>query len=885
MKDRWKKFFSLFLCLVLLTTTFLHTYANPSDTEDSRTEEEALPTPDYWIRTVEDFLIFSQQCRLDTFSQERVVSLECDLDLTGTSFEGIPTFGGVFLGNNHKITGLSITVEGSVQGLFRYLQETAVVQELTVVGNVEPQGSRGFVGGIVGHNKGKISNCIFDGNIAGGEDVGGIAGYNAVTGIIENCDVRGNIHGDHFVGGIAGENNGVIRTCTNNMTINTTPVENSVDISDITMDTLVDSESVTTITDVGGIAGSNCGVIRSCMNHGNVGYRQMGYNIGGIAGSQMGYIVDCSNFAEVSGRKEVGGIVGQMEPATKLEYHKDTLQILQGDLEVMSQLTDKTSSDLQSSSDTLNGQMSELNAEAENASQAIDILLGEMDTENGQIDRDSVIAATNNLSASLSTMSGITEEILAIGEQTTETMTGNLSAVSDQMSVIGATIGNAADGFGTSFKDVSDEDTAEDTTGKVESCFNFGNLIADMTVGGIVGNIAMESDLDPEEDIEIVGETSLNSEIKLRAVVLLCDNKAKIECKKQYGGGIAGQATMGLIKDCNNSGDILGASADYIGGIAGASQGCVRNCNAKCTLKGASYVGGVLGTGTVLTDSRSMVVINGREKVGHIMGYGEMNENITGNYYLTVKKDLGAVDGISYELEAQPLKREAFFALEGLPDLFKMVSLTFIRESGEVITQNYDFGIVFTQDMIPAMSEKEGFICSWSGVEEHVDQELLFDQVFYENYTPYTTVVQSEQLREKDFPMLLVEGEFEPEYKLKLSISALMPKLSEGQSKVEGYSFRLPDREEGYEFRYLPQSEKKSAQLLFMVYNKDGEWKEATHTQEGSYYIFHVENGATSFCVIEVEEEIHIYLWIIAGVFVVSGVVSGLLIWRRRRKK
>ncbi len=877
MKCRWKKIFSLLLCLCLLTTSFFKAYAEPSE---ENKEGENVVEADIHITTLEEFLSFGENCRLDTYSRGLIVALDCDLDLKDIDFQGIPTFGGTFLGNDHKITGLTISGEGSIKGLFRYLQETAVVQNLTVEGNVEPKGSGNQVGGFVGVNAGRISNCTFSGNISGNEDVGGIAGYNALTGIIENCQVEGNIHGTHFVGGVVGENNGVVRECANRMTVNTTAVENSVEISDITLDTITNSETVITITDVGGIAGGNCGVIRKCTNYEDVGYRQMGYNIGGIAGSQMGYIAECENFGDIQGRKEVGGIVGQMEPATQIKYEKDTLQMLQGDLNTMADLTEKTSSDMQNSSDTLSGQMSQLNTEAENAGQAIEILLGLGEED---VDEDTLLAARNNLSSSLSAMSGITEEMIATWEETTTTMSGNLNAIAEQMRIISNTIGGAEDGFGVVVKDVSDEDTSEDTTGKVEGCINYGELFADMTVGGIVGSIAMESDLDPEEDIDIIGETSLKSEIRLRVVVLRCENKGGVVCKKQYGGGIAGQTTMGLIRACANSGNINGTGADYIGGIAGFSKGYVRNCNVKCRITGAAYVGGILGTGNILFDSRSMVMVEGREKVGHIMGYGKINADITGNAYFVVNKDLGAVDGISYQGIAQPLSREEFFSEEELSELFLSVQITFVRQTEEPVIRTVEMGTVLTRDMIPAIVEKEGYVGVWEGVEEHVGKEIMFDYVFYETYTPYTSVISSREVRENDAPVLLVEGEFLPGYQLSLSPAIVTPSLSKGQSMIEGFTFKLPENEAGYTFRYLPPESAEDTEILITVYSKDGTWREVTWEKEGSYYIFHVDKGDTSFCIIGIEDNGHILLWIAGSMMVFAGCTIGVILWRKKK--
>ncbi len=886
MKNKLKKIISLLLCLTLLSGSILSVYAEPENKEntesENNTEAEVLPEPELLISTVEEFLAFSKKCQLDTYSKDLVVALEKDLDLSDVEFDGIPTFGGVFLGNNHKITGLQIDANGSYQGFFRYIQADAVVRDLTIEGDILPQGSRSYVGAVAGHNAGLVTNCHFAGNIAGIETIGGIVGYNALTGIVEECGTVGNIHGDHFVGGLVGENNGVIRNCKNAMFVNTTELENSVEISDITLETLLNSESVATTTDVGGIAGSNCGVIRRCFNEGNVGYRQIGYNIGGIAGCQMGYIVDCENTAPVAGRKEVGGIVGQMEPATKLEYEKDTLQILQGDLSIMADLTDKAAGDAQDTSDILSGQMSEINTEAEKAGESIDILMKAMEGE--EVDPDTVLAARNNLSGSISSISGTTEEMLETGQQASDTMTGHIEAISEQIRVISTSIGNAADNLGAEVHDVSDEDTAEDFTGKIENCVNYATVMADITVGGIVGSIAMESDLDPEADIDIVGETSLNSEIKLRAVILGCKNRGKVECKKQYAGGVAGQTMMGLIKLSDNTGDVLAEAADYVGGIAGSSRGYVRSCYVKGTITGATYVGGLLGTGLILSDSYSMVKVTGTEKVGQIIGYIRNHEDITENYYFCATGDKGGIDGICYDGIANSLSKEEFFALETQSDIFQTVQITFICEDGEVITTNVAVGTYFSTGMIPQTESVDNRVAIWEGVDECLGKELLFDHVFYEQHLPYKTVLESEETRENGLAILLVEGTFLPDATMRLKETIVAPKTSKRETLIEGFTVILPESEGEIVLRYLPNEDEEIKNIKIVAYNKNGTWRETKVNKVGSYYVFDMQKDETAFYVLSYKS----YKSFIIGAgmgLVTLGVIAGGVHLVRKRKK
>lgn len=142
------KYLSLLLAVWLLASSAVPAaWAAPEDTVS--------------ISSAEDLLALSKNCALDTWSQGKTVALTADLDLTGTEFSPIPTFGGTFLGQGHTISGLRLTAAGSNQGFFRYLQPGAVVQNLHISGAVIPEGTRSTVGGIAGTNAGTIQNCSF----------------------------------------------------------------------------------------------------------------------------------------------------------------------------------------------------------------------------------------------------------------------------------------------------------------------------------------------------------------------------------------------------------------------------------------------------------------------------------------------------------------------------------------------------------------------------------------------------------------------------------------------------------------------------------------------------------------------------------------------------
>lgn len=327
------------------------------------------------ISTADQLLALARDCRLDSWSRGRTVVLTADIDLTGSDFTGIPTFGGTLEGKGYTVSGLTLSEEGSVQGLFRYIQQDAVVQNLHVTGTVQPGGTRAEVGGLAGENAGTIQNCSFSGTVSGTSQIGGIAGSNTVTGLISGCTVGGSVYGTHFVGGIAGQNDGVLSGCTNNAVVNTTVSQNEVKLEDLTLTDLLTTENGADITDIGGIAGSSAGVVRACTNRGAVGYDHIGYNVGGIAGSQTGYVEGCVNYGIVHARKEGGGIAGQMEPSSVLQYSQDTLQQLQGELNTLQGLMNQATRDASASSSELTAQFEDLKNRVDGARSAVDTLI------------------------------------------------------------------------------------------------------------------------------------------------------------------------------------------------------------------------------------------------------------------------------------------------------------------------------------------------------------------------------------------------------------------------------------------------------------------------------------------------------------------------------
>ena len=347
-----------------------------------------------YLHTAEDLVELSQNCTLDSWSQGKAVYLEADIDLAGVVFSPIPTFGGTFQGQGHTISGLSISGSGNVRGLFRYIQPSGTVQDLTVEGSVTPSDRKNTLGGLVGNNQGTITNCSFVGTVAGTDSIGGLVGINEGKGQVINCSFSGSVSGEHYVGGIVGQNFGAILQCKNSGSINTTEVDTELNLDNLNQEQLNAAENVPVCTDIGGIAGFSSGVLQSCSNTGSVGYAHVGYNIGGIVGRQSGYLDGCVNSGTILGRKDVAGIAGQLEPEVRLLYQKDTLEELLDALRVLRSQMEQTRRDLHASSDSLSTQLQVISDRTDEAQDAIRIL-ADSATEwaNGNIEEINLLTA------------------------------------------------------------------------------------------------------------------------------------------------------------------------------------------------------------------------------------------------------------------------------------------------------------------------------------------------------------------------------------------------------------------------------------------------------------------------------------------------------------
>lgn len=69
-----------------------------------------------YIENTEDLIELSKSCSLDSWSRGVNVVLKNNINVSGSGFTSIPTFGGNFDGGGYTISGLSIKANEPVQG-------------------------------------------------------------------------------------------------------------------------------------------------------------------------------------------------------------------------------------------------------------------------------------------------------------------------------------------------------------------------------------------------------------------------------------------------------------------------------------------------------------------------------------------------------------------------------------------------------------------------------------------------------------------------------------------------------------------------------------------------------------------------------------------------
>lgn len=223
-------------------------------------------------------------------------------------------FAGTFDGNGKVITGYYSNVQGytSGTGLFAYADANSVIQNVTVEGVIEGDGT---VGGIVNQTYGRVENCVNRATITNAGVTGGVVARVYAGGAVVNCGNEGSVtctlsssYSDANTGGVVGQSYVPITGCYNTGAVNGgsnnsgkvggilgSPASGSTASVQIT--DCYNTGAVTGTTYVGGISGRHTmgtdPTITNCYNAGVVSATGASPVFGAIAGDHLGDIRNC----------------------------------------------------------------------------------------------------------------------------------------------------------------------------------------------------------------------------------------------------------------------------------------------------------------------------------------------------------------------------------------------------------------------------------------------------------------------------------------------------------------------------------------------------------------------------------------------------------------
>ena len=886
MKKNLIRILALLLCAALLLPLCVR--AENTDAEQKAAESET-EYEQYTVSTAEDLEKLAKLCRLDSASRNLKVLLMADIDVKDLEGFEIPTFGGIFDGQGHKIYGLAADSDGSAKGLFRYIQEGATVKNLQIIGRVIPSGSSTKVGGLAGVNAGLVQNVSFFGAVCGISQVGGIVGVNEVSGRVEECTMKGYIRGSKVLGGIVGENSGVLYDCVNKANVNTVLATETLSLDDITIPRLTSDEGGLNGSDIGGVVGSSGGVIRLCRNEGNVGYQHTGYNIGGVAGSSSGFMADCVNYGDVYARKEGGGVLGQMEPNNILVYDEDTLQKLEKELQTAQGILNRAAYDAGNANSSIQAGLVQVQGSMNDLLSAIDYLLtvirdntsitdpnpdwkpgDDIDIPDINIgDKDAIWAAAGTVG---SCMSDLVWQISSVSQSAAEDggqVIADLKSLTSQMSRVVDVMSGREENENI-VEDVSGENVETDSAGKMRNCINYGTINADINAGGIVGALSWENDLDPEDDLTVQGDSSLNFTFRTRALVYQCQNRGTVTAKKQCAGGIAGKTTLGAIVGCEGYGTVDSPDASWVGGIVGQTKKQVSDNWAKCHVSGANLVGGIAGQASQLMGNRALVTLeNAGENTGAIAGKLDADGECTENYFVA-SDDFAGIDGISYAGSAEPISYNRFMELEDVPEAFHKMVITFVTDN-QTFTRRVDYNRRLKD--VPEVPEKDGYSGVWADFDP---AHICADKTVHAEYTELQAAADTGS-ETGQLPIALAEGSFISG--LDLAAKEITTGLPDGAEI--GWSLTVPEDGQNSHTIHLRMPDSKKSYILYV--DTGSGWAETEATQDGSYLLF-TASGNTLKAALRQKQNPMPLLLTCATAAVVLLLVILLLVHRKKKK-
>lgn len=532
------------------------------------------------------YLIFNvtQLSQVSNFSGQSgvVFRLMKDIDLSEWISENNPRqgwtpvgvqatpFQGKLLGENHKITGLSI-VRGSESyvGFFGYLSG-ATVTNLTIEGSDVTGGS--YVGAFAGYaTNSTITNCHvkLTGKVSSssGSYIGGFVGTASsctISGFSTDATVTST--GANYVGGFGGSVSGTLSdgNITSNVTSNKPYTGGFAGTGSPTITNTQISGDVKGTTYIGGFVGTGGVSLTNCSYSGNItGQDYLGGFVGQASSSTFN---TCNYVGDINGNSYVGGVAGNLSSSTSSSFTSCF-----------------TKGKITATGDYVGG----IVGASQGGCIAGMVSCSHFGDIKGKSYVGGLIGSQTNTSSSVPTLS----QWVVRYDYTTSS--------SSSVYPTSATGGS----FAYSGSDVLV--TGTDVVVNINNCVAIGNISGTDYVGGLIGKETSASGYSSEY-VTIAGSVSKSSSSYYYYYFSLFENGTCVTSTYGgYGKSVYFSFTNRQKKYTQNtytidvtnsmfSGNVSGEK--YVGGIAGYKRGgCIKKNYSNCTIQGEENIGGIAG--------------------------------------------------------------------------------------------------------------------------------------------------------------------------------------------------------------------------------------------------------------------------------------------------
>lgn len=816
---------------------------------------------------------------------------------------------------NCSFTG-NVRGKDEVGGIAGYNAETGMILNST---NYAMVLATDQTGGIAGRNEGLISDCNNQGNInireldttmdLGGVDIGtlnltenivnrnnmgGIAGMS--EGIITGCRNRGTIgyeHTGYNVGGIAGSQNGQIFDCTNEGTVyGRKDVGGIVGQASPFMEATYLSEKVesaqnrvsglnNTLNSIVSLVSDTAEESRNYADQLRTQYQEEWKSVS----QNLTAVLDTISENEAAAEQYRENIFHAMEV---IASEGDILMTPEQELEDLweQELEADELQDMlaQISENRILDQTEESARRIRNQLQIINENL-QLIQEQYEIDEENEEDLITSLQEELQNNSRAEDidqfvEIIERGsKEASEGMNSVMSQINSALDAVDVDMTILRErGF---IEDVSGMAFDPDAKGVISGCINSGSVNGDINAGGIAGTMNIEYGSDPETDFSFAGDVNIVLRATLNDVIMDCKNFGTVRVKKNHVGGIVGGQILGLVYSCEAYGYVIAATGDELGGIAGYSEAAVRGCYSLCSMEGQDRIGGICGYGSTIEDCISICELKSEgECRGAIAGEVDEEGSRIGNFF--VSDTLEGIDGISYLGIAEHISYDKIMQMEGTPNNFRQIRVTFMTDEAVIEEQQKLYGYILRDEDFPAIPAKEGYYAQW----DYDDMPLLNNEMFIAEYIPWVEALASEEKVEDGRMLMLAAGEFYQEDVLRLSEVTVVPQmpLMEQDTLLYMYAWEIEMANQ----HMLPTelechfavSEPGRTKLYLLI---DGAWTLTPATEDGSYLVALIPYGA-SFALVESEAGLS-YAAVIAAGGVLLVIVAIAVARTKRRKK